>query len=37
VVGERFRVVTADGRFDSVAVAHHGTHERRRIAAVHTP
>jgi hypothetical protein len=34
VVGERFWVATADGRFDSVTVAHHGAHERRRIAAV---
>jgi hypothetical protein len=36
VVGERFWVATADGRFGSVTVAHHGTHERRRIAAVRT-
>jgi hypothetical protein len=34
VVGEWFWVATADGQFDSVAVAHHGTHERRRIATV---
>jgi hypothetical protein len=37
VVGERFWVATGDGRFDSVAVAHHGTHERRRIATVRKP
>jgi hypothetical protein len=37
VVGGRFWVATADGRFDSVAVAHHGTHERRRIATVRSP
>jgi len=37
VVGERFWVATADGRFDSVAVAHHGTRARRRIATVRTP
>jgi hypothetical protein len=37
VVGERFWVATADGRFDFVAVAHHGTHDRRRIATVRSP
>jgi hypothetical protein len=37
VVGEWFWVATADGRFDSVTVAHRGTHERRRIATVRTP
>jgi hypothetical protein len=37
VVGERFWVATADGRFGSVAVAHHGTHERRWIATVRSP
>jgi hypothetical protein len=36
-VGERFWVARADGRFDSVTVAHHGRHERRRIATVRTP
>jgi hypothetical protein len=34
VVGGWFWVATADGRFDSVAVAYHGTHERLRIATV---
>jgi hypothetical protein len=37
VVGERFWVATADGRFDTVTVAHHGRHEGRRIATVRTP
>jgi len=37
VVGERFWVATADGRFDFAAVAHRGTHERRRIATVRSP
>jgi hypothetical protein len=34
VVGERFWVATADGRFGSVTVAHHGRHEGRRITTV---
>jgi hypothetical protein len=34
VVGDQFWVATADGRFDSVTVAHHGTQERRTIATV---
>jgi hypothetical protein len=37
LVGERFWVAAADGRFDTVTVAHHGKHERRKIAAVRTP
>jgi len=37
VVGERFWVATADGGFGSVAVAHHGTHERRRITTLRIP
>jgi hypothetical protein len=34
VVGERFWVATADGRFDSATVVCHGTQERRRVVSV---